>query len=144
MPILLEAAVDCVSYQVSKNPLFCNGDVMRSPHADPNHHQKLFTLRVIHPLPRLPRLVDVRSALVSYPVYRMTEQITYDHITTGWVVGGGDKAPSHGKRTARTTYVTYDVRYSYFAVPGKSDHMTNVRPKNDFGVYASLAFEWTT
>jgi len=73
MPILLEAAVDCVSYQVSKNPIFCNGDenekVTRSPHADPNHDQKLFTLRVTPCHVGLPRLVDVRSALVSYPVY---------------------------------------------------------------------------
>jgi len=53
---------------MSKNPVLCNGQenekVIRNPHTDPDHHEKLITIT---------SLVDVCSAFVSYPVYRLTD-----------------------------------------------------------------------
>ena len=65
---------------MSKNPIFCNGEenekVMRNPHADQDHHQKSTTSRGSS----LARACQVWStsvsAFVSYPVYRMTDQMT--------------------------------------------------------------------
>jgi len=63
---------------MSKNPLYRSVEekVIRNPHADPDHHQKLMTSRgspLVH-------ACQVRStsvsAFVSYPVYRMTDGIT--------------------------------------------------------------------
>jgi len=52
-------------YQMSKNPLFCNGEenekMIRNPHALPDHHQKSITSRGSFTCcPCLPSLVDVR------------------------------------------------------------------------------------
>jgi len=59
------------------NPLFHNGKenekLIRNPHADPDHHQKLMTYL-------LPLAHDCQvwstsvSTFVSYPVYRMTDR----------------------------------------------------------------------
>jgi len=75
---------------MSKNPPLRNGEenekVIRNPHADPDHHQKLTTsggsplaLTTSGGSP----LADARevwsmsvSAFVSYPVYSMTESTT--------------------------------------------------------------------
>jgi len=59
---------------MSKTLLFCNGKenekVIRSPHADPDHNQKLITSRgwlLSHAYPVWPTSVSV---FVSYPVDR--------------------------------------------------------------------------
>ena len=70
---------------MSKNPLFRNGEedekVTRSPHVDPDHHQKLTTSRASHFAHACQVWSTSVSAFVSYPVYRMTERQN-DHITS--------------------------------------------------------------
>jgi len=61
---------------VQKNTLFCNTEenenVIRNPHADPDHHQKLITSRG-SPLAHACQVWSTSvSAFVSYPVYRIT------------------------------------------------------------------------
>jgi len=67
---------------MSKNPLFRNGEdeenekVIRNPHEDPDHHQKLITSRE-SPLAHACQVWSTSvSAFVSYPVYRMTDRQT--------------------------------------------------------------------
>jgi len=72
---------------VQKNPLFRNGEeiekVIRNPHANPDHHQKLTTSGG-SPLAHACQVWSTSvSAFVSYPVYRMTDRRTdrqNDHI----------------------------------------------------------------
>jgi len=74
-----------------KNQLSSNGEeneqVIRNPHVDPDHRQRLTTSRESS----LARACQVWStsvsAFVSYPVYRMTEQRN-DHVTYSCLVGG--------------------------------------------------------
>ena len=66
---------------MSKNPLFRNGEenekVIRNPHTDQDHHQKLISFRGSD----LAHVCQVWStpvtAFVSYPVYSMTERSHY-------------------------------------------------------------------
>jgi len=74
---------------MSENHLFRNGEenekVIRNPHADPDHHQKVTTSRgstLAHARHVWSTSV---SAFVSYLAYRMTERMTErqnDHITS--------------------------------------------------------------
>jgi len=62
---------------MSETPLFRNGQenekVMRIPHADPNHHQKLITYRGSSLAYPCQIWLTSISAFISYPVYRTTE-----------------------------------------------------------------------
>ena len=65
---------------MSKNPPLRNGEenekVIRNPHADPDHHQKLTTSGG-SPLADAREVWSMSvSAFVSYPVYSMTESMT--------------------------------------------------------------------
>ena len=63
--------------QMSKNPLFRNGEVnesekvIRNPQADPDHHQKHRESPRAYACQALSMSVSV---FVSYPVYRMTDR----------------------------------------------------------------------
>ena len=65
---------------MSKNPLLHNGEenekVIRNPHADPDHHQKLITSRGSSHAHCCQVWSTSVSAFVSYPVHSMTERQT--------------------------------------------------------------------
>ena len=75
---------------MSTNPLFLSGEenekVLRNPHADLDHHQKLTTSRgLITSCPCLPSLVDVRFRIHQLSCLqnsRMNDRTTDKTITT--------------------------------------------------------------
>jgi len=75
-----KSAVDCMrnANKTSKNPLFRNGEenekVIRNPHADPDHHQKLSTSRGSSLTHACQVWSTSVSAFVSLQNDRMTER----------------------------------------------------------------------
>jgi len=78
---------------MSQNPQFRNGEenekVIRNPHADPDHHQKLITSTGSPPWPCLPSLVDVRFRVhvLSCLQNDTMNDTQNDHITSALLAG---------------------------------------------------------
>jgi len=83
-----------------KNPLFRSGEkkekVIRNPHTDPDHHQKLITSRgsPLASCPCLPSLVDVRSRVRQLSCLQ-NDTMTYGRSDDFRIVGGGNNTTQY-------------------------------------------------
>jgi len=78
--------------------------MIRNPHADPDHHQKLTTSRG-SPLAHACQVWSTSvSAFDSYPVYRMTERMTERSHNLRLVAGCNNKNKQCGRRVRPTRY----------------------------------------